>query len=105
VGIPPENLERLYSFGFTTRKSGHGFGLHHSALSAKELDGTLTGASEGPGRGAIFTLELPIVSEPSAKKSTANPFRLDASASEAPSDLPTAGWQDQDAEPATFPSG
>jgi signal transduction histidine kinase len=89
VGIPPENLERLFSFGFTTRKSGHGFGLHHSALSAKELDGTLTGASEGPGRGATFTLELPIVSEPSVKKSIVNPFRLEAAVCQAPSGLPT----------------
>jgi signal transduction histidine kinase len=28
VGIPPENLGRIFNHGFTTRKDGHGFGLH-----------------------------------------------------------------------------
>ena len=60
IGIPPENLTRIFSHGFTTRKEGHGFGLHSSAIAAKALGGTLTAFSEGPGRGAIFTLELPL---------------------------------------------
>ncbi|MGO8701527.1 MAG: sensor histidine kinase [Limisphaerales bacterium] len=59
VGIPPENLTRIFQHGFTTRKDGHGFGLHSGALAAKELGGSLTVQSEGAGRGAIFTLELP----------------------------------------------
>jgi len=60
VGIPPENLERVFQHGFTSRPEGHGFGLHHSALSAKEMGGTLTGASDGNGLGACFTLTLPV---------------------------------------------
>ncbi|HVU22672.1 MAG TPA: PAS domain S-box protein [Opitutus sp.] len=59
VGIPPENLTRIFNHGFTTRKRGHGFGLHSGALAAKELGGTLTVHSGGPGCGATFTLELP----------------------------------------------
>jgi PAS domain S-box-containing protein len=59
VGIPPENLTRIFSHGFTTRKDGHGFGLHSGALAAKELGGSLTVSSDGPGLGAVFTLELP----------------------------------------------
>ena len=59
VGIPKENLEKIYTFGFTTRKNGHGFGLHSSANTAKELGGSLQTASDGPGKGATFTLELP----------------------------------------------
>jgi len=59
VGIPPENLTRIFNFGFTTRKDGHGFGLHSGALAAKEMGGTLTVHSDGPGQGAAFTLELP----------------------------------------------
>jgi two-component system, NtrC family, sensor kinase len=59
VGIPPENLTRIFNFGFTTRKGGHGFGLHSSALAARELGGSLTVQSDGPGHGAAFTLELP----------------------------------------------
>ncbi len=60
VGIPAENLERIFSHGFTTRKDGHGFGLHSCALAAKDLGGSLQGESAGPGEGAIFTLTLPL---------------------------------------------
>jgi PAS domain S-box-containing protein len=60
VGIAPENLTRIFAHGFTTRKDGHGFGLHSSALAAKEMGGSLSVQSEGPGKGATFTLELPV---------------------------------------------
>jgi signal transduction histidine kinase len=60
VGIAPENLTRIFGHGFTTKKDGHGFGLHSGALAAKQMNGSLTVQSEGPGRGAIFTLELPV---------------------------------------------
>jgi PAS domain S-box-containing protein len=60
AGIPPENLSRIFSHGFTTKKSGHGFGLHSSAIAAKEMGGSLRVQSEGVGLGASFTLELPI---------------------------------------------
>ncbi|HZT02227.1 MAG TPA: PAS domain S-box protein [Steroidobacteraceae bacterium] len=60
VGIPPENLERIFSHGFTTRKDGHGFGLHSCALAAKDLGGSLQGESAGAGQGATFTLTLPL---------------------------------------------
>jgi signal transduction histidine kinase len=59
IGIPPENMMRLFNHGFTTRESGHGFGLHSAALAAQELGGSLRAESEGPGRGATFILELP----------------------------------------------
>ncbi len=59
VGIPRENLTRIFSHGFTTRKDGHGFGLHSAANLARELGGSLTVQSEGVGKGATFVLELP----------------------------------------------
>ena len=62
VGIAPENLTRIFSYGFTTRKDGHGFGLHSAANAAKEMGGALTVFCDGPGRGARFTLELPFQS-------------------------------------------
>ena len=62
VGIPQENLTRIFNHGFTTRKTGHGFGLHSGALAARELGGSLTVHSDGPGCGATFTLELPLQS-------------------------------------------
>jgi ligand-binding sensor domain-containing protein/signal transduction histidine kinase len=60
VGIAPENMVRIFNHGFTTRKNGHGFGLHSSALAAKEMGGDLCVESAGPGQGATFVLELPI---------------------------------------------
>ena len=59
IGIGAENLTRIFTHGFTTRKDGHGFGLHSGHLAAREMGGTLRVQSDGPGRGAIFTLELP----------------------------------------------
>jgi len=59
VGIPPENLTRIFGHGFTTRRNGHGFGLHSSALAIKELGGSLTAHSDGTGKGATFILLLP----------------------------------------------
>ncbi|MEZ5328775.1 MAG: PAS domain-containing protein [Verrucomicrobiales bacterium] len=60
IGIPQENLDRIFVHGFTTKKHGHGFGLHVSALAIQELDGELSGHSEGHGRGATFTVSLPV---------------------------------------------
>jgi PAS domain S-box-containing protein len=59
VGIAAEDRTRIFQHGFTTREKGHGFGLHSGALAAQELGGSLTAFSEGPGKGALFTLELP----------------------------------------------
>jgi PAS domain S-box-containing protein len=60
IGIPPENLTRIFRHGFTTKKDGHGFGLHSGALAAKEMGGSLVAQSDGVGKGAAFILELPI---------------------------------------------
>jgi signal transduction histidine kinase len=76
VGIPLENLTRIFNHGFTTRKDGHGFGLHSGALAAKELSGALTAYSEGPGLGAAFTLELPC--KPPAENKIAHDLPHDA---------------------------
>ncbi len=59
MGIAAENLTCIFQHGFTTRKTGHGVGLHSGALAARDLNGSLTGHSDGPGRGALFCLELP----------------------------------------------
>ena len=60
IGIPPENLTRIFNHGFTTKQDGNGFGLHGSALAARELGGALHVDSAGPGHGATFTLDLPL---------------------------------------------
>lgn len=63
VGIADENFKKLFTHGFTTKKTGHGFGLHSSACSAKEIGGSLSVHSDGLGKGAVFTLRIPAVSE------------------------------------------
>jgi len=60
IGIAPENLTRIFAHGFTTKKNGHGFGLHSGALAAREMGGALLVSSEGLGKGATFTLVLPV---------------------------------------------
>ena len=60
VGISSENMTRIFTHGFTTKKSGHGFGLHSGALTARELGGALRADSGGPGLGASFFLDLPV---------------------------------------------
>jgi signal transduction histidine kinase len=58
-GIAPENLTQIFQPAFTTKAKGLGFGLHFSALAVKEMGGTLTVSSEGLGRGATLTIDLP----------------------------------------------
>jgi signal transduction histidine kinase len=67
VGIPPENLNSIFNHGFTTKKDGHGFGLHSCALAASEMGGSLTVSSDGVNKGATFVLEIPL--EPSKGRS------------------------------------
>jgi len=62
LGVARENLTRIFSHGFTTKKHGHGFGLHSCANAAKEMGGGLSVRSDGPGMGATFTLEMPLAS-------------------------------------------
>ena len=67
IGIPEENLTRIFEHGFTTKKKGHGFGLHSTALSANELNGSIKAHSDGPGKGAVFTVELPFKTQEAKK--------------------------------------
>ncbi len=60
VGIQEDNLTRIFSHGFTTKPTGHGFGLHSCAIAATEMEGSLTAHSEGHMQGATFTLNLPL---------------------------------------------
>ena len=60
IGIAPENLTRIFAHGFTTRKEGHGFGLHSAANLAQEMGAELSVHSDGVGRGATFVLSFPL---------------------------------------------
>lgn len=58
IGIPRENLSRIFSHGFTTRRGGHGFGLHSSIVAAQGMGALLSAYSDGPGTGATFIFML-----------------------------------------------
>ena len=62
VGIKPEHLSRIFAQGFTTKKDGHGLGLHSGALAARMMGGSLSVHSDGESQGATFTLDLPLKS-------------------------------------------
>jgi signal transduction histidine kinase len=59
IGISKSDLSKIFIFGFTTKKAGHGFGLHSTALAVNELGGEIHFSSEGDEKGAIFTICLP----------------------------------------------
>ncbi|QDT10083.1 ATP-binding protein [Stieleria marina] len=73
VGIPPENLSKLFQHGFTTKQDGHGFGLHSCAIAAQKLGGSLSVDSDGVGKGAMFSLKLPTVKDSAPESSRRHP--------------------------------
>jgi signal transduction histidine kinase len=60
VGLSPDRKAKLFTYGFTTRKDGHGFGLHTAVLAARELGGAINARSDGEGLGATFELVVPV---------------------------------------------
>jgi PAS domain S-box-containing protein len=62
IGIAPEHRGRIFERGFTTKKEGHGFGLHSGMMAARDMGAEIQCQSEGLGKGAAFTLKLPLSS-------------------------------------------
>ncbi len=60
IGVAAENRERIFGHGYTTKRHGHGFGLHSGAIAAATMGGRLTVESAGLGHGSTFILEIPI---------------------------------------------
>ncbi|MBU3914197.1 HAMP domain-containing protein, partial [bacterium] len=58
LGISERNLKKIFNHGFTTKKEGHGFGLHSCANYMTEMGGKMWAESEGQGKGATFILEF-----------------------------------------------
>jgi signal transduction histidine kinase len=58
VGIAPHHLQKIFSFGFTTKKDGHGFGMHACANYMQQMGGSISVHSDGETRGAAFTLSF-----------------------------------------------
>ena len=62
IGIAPDNLERVFEKGFSTKSkaTNYGIGLHWCANAIGALGGRLWAASEGPGCGASMHLMVPL---------------------------------------------
>jgi signal transduction histidine kinase len=58
-GITAENLKKIFSFGFSTKDDGYGFGLHSCAIFMSEMGGKISADSNGPGKGTTLTLVFP----------------------------------------------
>ncbi|MBI5470893.1 MAG: HAMP domain-containing protein [Ignavibacteriae bacterium] len=58
AGIPPENLERIFTPFFTTKHKGTGLGLAICRRIVEQHQGTMSIASE-PGRGTTVTVIMP----------------------------------------------
>ncbi|MCL6590999.1 MAG: substrate-binding domain-containing protein [Firmicutes bacterium] len=57
-GIPADKLESIFAYGYTTKKDGHGFGLHSCGNYMAEMKSKIWAESDGPGKGATFVLEF-----------------------------------------------
>jgi signal transduction histidine kinase len=62
-GIDRENLQKIFNYGFTTKRHGNGFGLHSAANAMAEMGGTIQAHSDGAGTGATFSIEFPLADE------------------------------------------
>jgi signal transduction histidine kinase len=58
TGIASENTSRLFTYGFTTKSNGHGFGLYSCAQYMKEMNGLITAESAGLGLGSTMILKF-----------------------------------------------
>ncbi len=58
-GIRKENVNKVFKHGFTTKRNGHGFGLHSCANYMAEMGGSIRVESEGQGKGTTFICLFP----------------------------------------------
>ncbi len=58
IGIAPEDLNKIFSAGFTTKEGGSGLGLHSSANFVISSGGKIQPLSEGKGKGTTIRILL-----------------------------------------------
>ena len=58
MGFAPEDKKKLFTYGYTTKKTGSGFGLHSCANFLIANKGSIEAISDGPGTGAEFIVHL-----------------------------------------------
>lgn len=60
IGLTPEEKEKIFQFGYTTKTRGSGFGLHTCANYLIANNGSITAISDGRDKGAEFLIRLPV---------------------------------------------
>lgn len=68
MGMSEKQLEKVLQFGYTTKETGSGFGLHATANFIEGLGGAVEIESDGQGQGSRVTLVIPL--HPSKKGKT-----------------------------------
>lgn len=63
IGVTEEEFRQLFTFGFTTKEEGSGFGLHNSVNFVKSQGGKLEVKSDGRNMGSTCQIFLPIKSK------------------------------------------
>ncbi len=58
IGVDPEDIDKIFSAGFTTKKQGNGLGLHSSANFVISSGGQIRAFSEGKGKGTTLCIKL-----------------------------------------------
>ncbi|MFQ5655896.1 MAG: sensor histidine kinase, partial [Planctomycetota bacterium] len=66
AGMAPGDLERIFQFGFTTKRLGTGIGLAHTRRVVEEHGGRIEASSE-EGKGSTLRLTLPLEPQVSEK--------------------------------------
>ena len=72
MGFAPEEKEKLFTFGYTSKREGSGFGLHSCANFLIANNGSIEAKSNGPGMGAEFIVHLPLVKDEENNKHVDN---------------------------------
>lgn len=78
IGIDPADKARLFTYGFTTKKSGHGLGLHSSIILSNDMRGSLSVQSEGINKGAVFRVEMPCCAEEKNQDALSRQYNIQA---------------------------
>ncbi len=58
IGVAPEDIDKIFGAGFTTKKQGNGLGLHSSANFVISSGGQILPFSEGKGKGTTIRIML-----------------------------------------------
>jgi len=59
IGLDRETRNQLFTYGFTTKTEGNGFGLFYCRRVLGQMGASIEVTSDGPGKGTSFRIEFP----------------------------------------------